>query len=57
MTERSGACDVSDFDCDTNFVGSDDSCKNEHVFISRFESTNISTGDKMIDFISFWVIM
>ena len=49
MTERSKACDISDFDGKTSLVGSDD---NEYIFISGFESIKFTTDDKNRGFIS-----
>ena len=48
MTNMSGACDISDFDGNTNLLGSD----YENVFISGFDVIKLSTEDKDIDFIS-----
>ena len=51
-TEKSGACDGSDFDGNNILVGSDDIGYNKYVFISGFEIIKFSAEDKIIDFIS-----
>ena len=52
MTEKSGACQSSDFDGNTILVGSDDIGYNEYVFVSGFEIIKFTTQDKIIHFIS-----
>ena len=52
MIERSGACDSSDFHCDTILGGSDDIGYNHYVYFKGFEIIKLSIENKNVGFIS-----